>query len=274
MAETANPVKRAGVIGLGAMGLQMARHLVAKGFQVAGYDIKAEANALAKSHGVGLCGSVAELGSRADVVIVMVQTDDQVGEVVLGSGLLDRLAPGAVICIASSVSPDLCRELAAAAARKDIGLLDTPVVLGQEAANNGTLTVYVGGEEAAFERARPVLSAFGREVLHLGACGNGQLAKTINNMLLWACMTANFEALNLAKKLGGDVPRLVAALSHGSGANWSLARWGKSTGKWSEKDMDVALGLAQDAKMPVPLAGLVDQLVKQINQEKMKALLS
>src|SRR5258705_361632 len=94
MAETTNPVKRAGVIGLGAMGLQMARNLVAKGFQVAGYDIKAEANALAKSHGVGLCGSVAELGSRADVVIVMVQTDDQVGEVVLGSGLLDRLAPG------------------------------------------------------------------------------------------------------------------------------------------------------------------------------------
>jgi len=132
----------------------------------------------------------------------------------------------------------------------------------------------VGGEEAAFERARPVLSAFGREVLHLGACGNGQVAKTINNMLLWACMTANFEALALAKKLGGDIPRLVAALSHGSGANWSLSRWGKSTGKWSEKDMDVALGLAQDAKMPVPLAGLVDQLVKQINQEKMKALLS
>jgi len=179
-----------------------------------------------------------------------------------------------VICIASSVSPDLCRELAEAAARKGIGLLDTPVVLGQEAANNGTLTVYVGGEEAAFERARPVLAAFGREVLHLGACGNGQIAKTINNMLLWACMTANFEALGLAKKLGGDVPRLVAALGHGSGANWSLSRWGKSTGKWSEKDMDVALGLAQDAKMPVPLAGLVDQLVKQINQEKMKALLS
>jgi 3-hydroxyisobutyrate dehydrogenase-like beta-hydroxyacid dehydrogenase len=172
------------------------------------------------------------------------------------------------------VSPDLCRELAEAAARRGIGLLDTPVVLGQEAANNGTLTVYVGGEDAAFARAKPVLAAFGREVLHLGACGNGQIAKTINNMLLWACMTANFEALSLARKLGGDIPRLVAALGHGSGANWSLSRWGKSTGKWSEKDMDVALGLAQDAKMPVPLAGLVDQLVKQIDQEKMKALLS
>ena len=99
-------------------------------------------------------------------------------------------------------------------------------------------------------------------------------AKTINNVLLWTCMSANFEALTLAKKLGADIPRLVAALGHGSGANWSLSRWGKSTGKWAEKDMDVALELAQDARVPMPLAGLVDQLMKPINQDKMKALLS
>jgi 3-hydroxyisobutyrate dehydrogenase-like beta-hydroxyacid dehydrogenase len=273
MANLNNPAKRTGVIGLGAMGLQMARHMVAKGFDVAGYDIAAEANARAKDHGVRICASPAEVGAHAEVAVVMVQTDAQVSEVVLSSGLLDRLTRGAVICIASSVSPDLCRELAQAAATKGIGVLDTPVVLGQEAANNGTLTIYVGGEDEWVERAKPALSAFGR-VLHLGACGNGQIAKTINNMLLWACMTANFEALTLAKKLGADIPRLVAALGQGSGANWSLSRWGKSTGKWSEKDMDVALELAQDAKVPVPLGGLVDQLVKHINQEKMKALLS
>ena len=87
-------------------------------------------------------------------------------------------------------------------------------------------------------------------------------------------MMTNFESLSFAKKLGVDIPRLVEALGHGSGANWSLSRWGKSTGKWAEKDMDVALELAQHAKMPMPLAGLVDQLVKHINQEKMKALLS
>ena len=78
----------------------------------------------------------------------------------------------------------------------------------------------------------------------------------------------------IAKKLGVDVPRLIEALGHGSGANWSLSRWGKSTGKWAEKDMDVALDLAQSAKMPMPLAGLVDQLVKHLNQERMKALMS
>ena len=274
MTDTSQPVKRTGVIGLGAMGLQMARHMAVKGFAVAGYDVAAAASAQAKSHGIRICGSPAEVGAEAEVVIVMVATDEQVSEVVLGSGLLDRLARGAVICIASSASPDLCRELAQTAASKGIGVLDTPVVLGQEAANNGTLTIYAGGEEAAFARAKPVLAAFGREVLYLGPSGTGQIAKTINNLLLWACMCANFEALGLAKKLGADIPRLVAALQQGSGANWSLSRWGKSTGKWSEKDMDVALTLAQDAHAPVPLAGLVDQLVKQINQEKMRALLS
>jgi 3-hydroxyisobutyrate dehydrogenase-like beta-hydroxyacid dehydrogenase len=271
---TSDSVKRTGVIGLGAMGLQMARHMAAKGFAVAGCDLLPDANARAKEHGVTICGSVAEVGAHAEVVIVMVATDEQVRDVVLSSGLLDQLAPRSVVCIASSVSPELCRELEASAARRGIGILDTPVVLGQEAANNGTLTVYVGGADAAFARAQPVLMAFGRQVLHLGACGNGQIAKTINNLLLWACMAANFEALGLAKKLGADVPRLVAALGQGSGANWSLSRWGKSTGKWSEKDMDVALELAQDAHVPMPLAGLVDQLMKQINQEKMKALLS
>jgi 3-hydroxyisobutyrate dehydrogenase len=160
------------------------------------------------------------------------------------------------------------------AAPHGIGVLDCPVVLGQEAANNGTVTCYVGGEEHWLARARPVLAAFSARVLHLGPAGTGQIAKTINNMLLWACMAANFEALTLAKRLGADIPRLIEALGHGSGANWSLSRWGKSTGKWAEKDMDVALELAQHVKMPMPLAGLVDQLVKHINQEKMKALLS
>ena len=150
-------VKRTGVIGLGAMGLQMARHMVRKGFEVAGYDVDSEAAKKAASHGVRVCGSVAEVGKHAEVVMIMV---------------------------------------------------------------------------------------------------------------------ANFESLTFAKKLGVDIPRLIEALGHGSGANWSLSRWGKSTGKWAEKDMDVALELAQDAKMPMPLAGLVDQLVKHINQDKMKALLS
>jgi 3-hydroxyisobutyrate dehydrogenase-like beta-hydroxyacid dehydrogenase len=272
--NSASNVKRTGLIGLGAMGLQMARHLVAKGFDVAGFDVNVDAMRRAVDEGVNSCLSPAQVGEHTEVVIVMVATDQQVEDVIGQSGLLDRLGQGGVICIASSCAPETCRRMEALAAAKGIGVLDCPVVLGQEAANNGTVTSYVGGEERWLIRARPVLAAFSRHVLHLGPVGTGQIAKTINNMLLWACMAANFESLTLAKELGADIPRLIEALAHGSGANWSLSRWGKSTGKWAEKDMDVALELAQHAKVPVPLGALVDQLMKPINQDKMKALLS
>ena len=267
-------VKKTGVIGLGAMGYQMARHMVNKGFTVAGYDVLPEAVAKAKGAGVTTVSSPAEVGAAAEVVIVMVATDRQVEDVVVRSGLLDRLPKGAVVCISSSTSPETARELEAVCNAKGIGLLDTPVVLGQPAADAGTLTVFCGGKADAFDKAKPVLSAFGANVMHVGPSGTGQLTKTANNMLLWACMAANYEVLSLARKLGADVPKLIAALQHSSGANWSLERWGQSTGKWAEKDMDVALELAQDAKMAVPLSALVDQLMKGMNQEKMKALLS
>jgi 3-hydroxyisobutyrate dehydrogenase len=244
-----------------------------KGFAVCGYDVDAAAAARAAGFGVNVVASEAEVGQHADVVVVMVQSDAQVEDVVLSSELLDALPRGSVICIASTVAPETCVRMAQLAEPYGIGVLDTPVVLGQEAADNGTLTVYVGGEEQWLNRARPALEAFAGRVLHLGPVGTGQIAKTINNMLLWACMCANFETLTLAKKLGADVPRLIEALAHGSGANWSLSRWGKGTGKWAEKDMDVALDLAQGAKVPMPLSALVDQLMKSINQDRMRALL-
>ena len=205
--DQTNTVKRTGMIGLGAMGLQFARHMLRKGFDVAGYDINADAVRRAENDGIRHRTSPAEIGKFAEVVVVMVATDAQVESVVEGSGLIDALAPGSVICIASSVAPETCRRLAALAAAKNIGVLDTPVVLGQEAADNGTCTVYVGGEERWLERARPVLQTFGRDVVHLGDVGSGQIAKMINNMLLWATMVANFEALTLAKQLGMDIPK-------------------------------------------------------------------
>jgi 3-hydroxyisobutyrate dehydrogenase-like beta-hydroxyacid dehydrogenase len=267
-------VERTGIIGMGAMGFQMARHMVAKGFLVVGYDVLPEAMERAKAAGVTAVSSPAEVGNAAEIVIVMVATDSQVEDVVVRSGLLDTLKKGAVICVASSTSPETARELESLCDRKGIGFLDTPVVLGQPAADAGTLTVFCGGKADAFEKAKPVLSAFGKNVMHVGPSGTGQLTKTANNMLLWACMAANYEVLSLAKKLGADIPKLIAALRHSSGANWSLEKWGQSTGKWAEKDLDVALDLAQDAKIAVPLSALVDQLMKGMNQEKMKALLA
>ena len=273
MNDKIEPVRRTGVIGLGAMGAAFARHMVNKGFEVTGYDIDVDTMRSAVEHGVASCLSPGEVGRRADVVIVMVATDAQVEAVIERSDLLDRLRRDAVICITSSCAPETCRRMEKVAAARNIGVLDCPVVLGQEAADRGNVTCYVGGEERWFLRAKPVLGAFSGQMIHLGASGSGQIAKTINNLLLWGTMAANFESLTLAKALGVDVARLIDALGHGSGANWSLSRWGKGTGKWAEKDMDVALDLAQHAKVPMPLAALVDQLMKQINQPRMKALL-
>jgi 3-hydroxyisobutyrate dehydrogenase-like beta-hydroxyacid dehydrogenase len=274
VAEVMNRVTRTGMIGLGAMGNPMARHMAAKGFTVSGYDVVGELNAKASRSGIKIGASPAEVGREAQVVVIMVATDQQVIDAVLEEGLLEALEPGAVICIASSVSPETCRELEAKAAKKGVGVLDTPVVLGQKACDEGTMTVFVGGEEKWFRVAEPVLKTFGRHVIHIGPSGAGQIAKTANNMLLWACMSANYEVLTLARKLGANIPQLIEALQHSSGANWSLAKWGESTGKWAEKDLDVAIDLAQAAKVPLPLTALVDQLMKGMNQEKMKALLS
>ncbi|HYM18565.1 MAG TPA: NAD(P)-binding domain-containing protein, partial [Micropepsaceae bacterium] len=122
-------IKNTGVIGLGAMGYQMARHMVNKGFAVAGYDVSPEAAAHAKAAGVRTVASAADVGTEAEVVVVMVATDAQVEDVVVRSGLLEKLKPGAVICISSSTSPETARELEAICAKRGIGLLDTPVVL-------------------------------------------------------------------------------------------------------------------------------------------------
>lgn len=268
-----NEIETCGVIGLGSMGIPMARHMKNKGYRVLGYDITDESMERAKDQGIDPV-SVTTLGEESDFVLIMVQTDQQVKDIILkDNGLIHTLKKGSVICIASSVSPFTCREIESVTKLKGIGLLDTPVCLGQEAANNGKLTVFVGGECQWFEYAKEVLESFGENIIHVGDSGVGQIAKTANNLLLWACMAANYEVLTLAKTLNVDVTKLQSALMKSSGANWSLSRWGKSTGKWSEKDLDVALELAQQVKTPMPLSGLVDQLVKNINQEKMLELL-
>src|ERR1700692_121727 len=124
--DQTNAVKRTGMIGLGAMGLQFARHMARKGFDVAGYDIDADAVRRAANDGIGHRASPAEIGKHAEVVVVMVATDQQVDDAVERSGLLNTLAAGSVVCIASSVAPETCRRLAALAAAKSIGVACHP----------------------------------------------------------------------------------------------------------------------------------------------------
>src|SRR5205085_7235456 len=175
--KMANKVKRTAMIGLGAMGLQMGRHMVAKGFDVAGYDISPDAAEKAKSHGMRIGASVKDAGKNAEVVFVMVANDKQIHDVVERSGLLDVLARGSVVAIASSCSPQTCRDLAKLAAPRGIGIVDVPLVLGQEAMDNGRVVAYVGGDDSSVAKARPAIAAFSKEVLHVGELGAGQITK-------------------------------------------------------------------------------------------------
>lgn len=264
---------RVGIIGLGAMGLAFARHIAAAGFQVNGYDIDASRMELAKQVGVTAQATGRGACEGAEIVIVMVQDDKQLEALFVGEDLSEAMPVGAVLCIASSVSPQSCAAVAAAAKRNGVGVLDTPVVLGQAAADNGRSTVFAGGTEEDLEKARLVLQTFSKEIFHLGPLGAGQYAKSVNNILLWACMSANFEALRFAQAVGMDMPRLLHALQHSSAANWSLAKWGNSTGKWAKKDIEVALALASEADVELPLTREVAERMKAIDQPRMRALL-
>src|SRR5712691_376846 len=128
-----------GMIGLGAMGNPMARHMATKGFSVIGYDVVGDLVVKASRSGIKPAANPAEVGRASDVVVIMVVSDEQVRDVILSQGLLDPMRPGSVICIASSVSPETCRELEAKAAAKGVGILDTPVVLGQKACDEGVM---------------------------------------------------------------------------------------------------------------------------------------
>lgn len=262
----------AAVVGVGAMGKAMAGHMVKAGHTVFANDV--DAGRLEAVAEVGAT-PVAELGAlarQASVFVVVVVSDDQSRTVT--RALLDAgAAPGSVIAIAATNHPETMRELGAECSARGVGFIDAPVVYGLKGAIDGDLGTLCGGRAEDVEKARPVLASYSRFVEHVGPLGAGQLAKTCNNMLHWAVCVANFEVLLLAKRYGIDAQRMREVLLQCPGKNVTLERWDTTRFTWHQKDMDVALDLAQSADLPMPLFGQVDQLVKLLNAEKVRDLL-
>jgi 3-hydroxyisobutyrate dehydrogenase len=146
-------------------------------------------------------------------------------------------------------------------------------VYGAAGAKEGTLLSLCGGSEADVAFARPALMAYSRAVLHVGPVGAGQLAKTCNNLLHWVHCVANYETLLIAKRYGIDAQRMREVLLECPGTNGTLRRWDTTKFTWQEKDMDVTMDLAQEAGLVLPLAGQVDQLVKGLKADDVRALL-
>lgn len=266
-----------GVIGLGAMGNPIARHLLEKGHRVSVFDVKADPLRDLEDRGAAAARDPAEVGERCELTLVIVIDDAQVKEVCLGPrGILEKAAAGSSVAILSTVSPETCREMAAAARRRSVDVLDAPMVRGAVAAQEGRLLLMVGGESRVVDRWRPVLSAFATDVCRLGDVGAGQVGKMVNNLLLWVCFMASYEGLTLAKSLGVEPSVLRRALEISSGDNWALREWERNCKQvkwWHQKDFDGVLAAAEAAGVPVPLSALVKELVKPLGPREAGELL-
>lgn len=263
---------RVGVVGVGVMGHAMAGHLVRKGHDVTAYDVDEARRAAVRETGARPVASLGELTRDAEILIVMVVSDEQsravVDEICAGDP-----ARGALIAVAATNHPDTMRELAGKAAERGLRFIDAPVCFGLQGAKEGALVSLCGGSREDVAFAEPALRAYSRAVYHIGPVGTGQLAKTCNNMLHWAACVANYEVLLLAKRFGVDAQRLRETLLDCPGQNGTLAHWDTTRFTWPEKDMDIALDLAQTGGLTLPLFGQVDQLIKLLGPDQVRALL-
>jgi 3-hydroxyisobutyrate dehydrogenase len=217
---------RIGFIGLGNMGLPMAQNLIKAGHHVEGFDMAGGAMEKLRAAGGETAASVKIVASRADLVITMLPAGTDVREVYLGdTGVLASAQPGSLLVDCSTIDVATARAVADAAAARGLSMLDAPVSGGVGGAQGATLTFMVGGSEEAFARARPVLEAMGKTIVHAGGAGNGQAAKICNNMILGVSMIAVSEAFVLAERLGLDHQKLFDIASKSSGQCWSLTSY-------------------------------------------------
>jgi 3-hydroxyisobutyrate dehydrogenase len=212
-----------GFVGLGNMGGPMARNLLTHSHDVIGYDVAAPALAAHASHGGRVAGSAAEAARDVDIVVTMLPSGRHVSGLLTGpDGLIAAAAPGTLLIDCSTIDVDTARTVAAAAGSAGLEMLDAPVSGGVGGAQAGTLTFMVGGADASFARALPVLHDMGKTVVHAGRSGSGQAAKICNNMVLGISMIGVCEAFALAEKLGLDSQKLFDISSKSSGQCWSL----------------------------------------------------
>jgi 3-hydroxyisobutyrate dehydrogenase len=215
-----------GFIGLGNMGAPMAANLVKAGHQVTGFDIAAgRAEALA-TNGGRAAATMAEAAAAGEIVITMLPAGPDVRSVYLGdAGVLAHARRGALLIDCSTIDVETARAVAAAAAAARFDMLDAPVSGGVTGAEAASLTFMVGGGTEGFERARPLLAAMGRTIVHAGPAGNGQAAKICNNMILGVSMIAVCEAFSLAERLGLSTQTLFDISAKSSGQCWALTSY-------------------------------------------------
>ncbi|NND44228.1 MAG: NAD(P)-dependent oxidoreductase [Xanthomonadales bacterium] len=263
---------RVGMIGLGAMGLPMARHLADAGLLRAAWNrSRDKADALAAEAGVATPSTLAELAAACNVVVICVSADGDLREVV--AAMRPGLAAGTTVVDTSTVSPVTAREIGADLAELGIGFVDAPLSGGVEGAAKGTLSVMAGGDSADFERILPVLETFSARVTRMGPVGAGQATKAVNQVIVGGVAEAVCEALALSEKLNLPSERLLQVLGAGAAGSWFLQHRGKSMleDRFERgfklslllKDLKIVQALARE--LDIPMSG-VDMAIRDYQQ--------
>ena len=265
-------------IGLGVMGYPMAGHVKKAGMEVCVYNRTApKAEQWCQDYGGDIGPTPAAAALDCDVVLVCVGNDDDVRKVVLGDdGVLTAMKEGAILIDHTTASAELARELDAVARAQNKHFLDAPVSGGQAGAENGALTVMIGGEEASYVAAKPVIDTYSRFSRLLGPAGNGQLAKMVNQICIAGAVQGLTEGLHFAMKVGLDGEALIETISKGAAGSWQMENRYQTMLKdqyefgfavdWMRKDLGIALAEATKNGAELPIATLVDGFYEEVQQ--------
>jgi 2-hydroxymethylglutarate dehydrogenase len=261
---------KAGFIGIGQMGIHMARHIQAAGHSLVVHDVNRSAAAPLLETGAEWAGSPGEVARACDTVITCLPTPQIVEDVVYGSqGLMSGWKNQDIYIDMSTNSPSLVRRVAKDAGAMGVAVLDAPVSGGTRGAEAGTLTIMVGGDAASLERARPVLEPMANKIFHLGEVGCGNVAKLVNNMIGLTCNSACAEGFVLGVKAGIEPQMLYDLLTVSTANNWSLQQYPRTVFKGNfapgfkvalaHKDINLAIGLGEEYGVPLRVAEAVRQ---------------
>jgi 3-hydroxyisobutyrate dehydrogenase len=263
-------------LGLGVMGYPMARHLSQKGHEVTVYNrTTAKAEKWVSEFGGKLGKTPAEAAKGQDIVFACVGNDDDLRSVTLGDdGAFGAMGKGTIFVDHTTASAEVARELAAAAKERGFDFLDAPVSGGQAGAENGQLTVMVGGEEAPFGKAQPVIMSFAKACRLLGPAGSGQLAKMMNQICIAGVVQGLAEAIHFGKRAGMDIEAVIEVISKGAAQSWQMENRYKTMNAdkfdfgfavdWMRKDLGIVLDEARGNGAKLPLTALVDQFYADV----------
>ncbi|MDA0229958.1 MAG: NAD(P)-dependent oxidoreductase [Proteobacteria bacterium] len=270
--------KNVAFVGLGVMGYPMAGHLANAGHSVAVYNrTRARADKWAGEYSGRIADTPAAAAKGAELVFACVGADDDLREILYGDdGVLAGMSDGAIFIDHTTDSAVVAREADEAARAQGFGFLDAPVSGGQAGAVNGALTVMVGGSEQSFAAAEPVMQCYSRNVTHMGAAGNGQLTKMVNQLCIAGVVQGLAEGINFAQRAGLDGERVLEVISKGAAQSWQMENRGSTMLKgefefgfaadWMRKDLGLCFEEAKKNGALLPMAMLVDQFYAHVQQ--------